>query len=200
MRTSTSLRFSKRHSRSAAARLASATGRHTATNESGRYGTLAGPADRWLMRARRSMARRLRFVASEPAMNASDIMTESPMTVLESTSLREAIELLQTLEVRHLPVVTPAGEIRGMLSDRDIRNSGTPYTLLPERAGEASPVVVDVMTRDVVSVTSEAELREIIDLMLEHRVGALPVVDPASERLLGIVSYVDVLRGVRELD
>lgn len=131
-------------------------------------------------------------------MNANDIMTENPMTVLESTSVRDAIELLQTLEVRHLPVVSTDGALVGMLSDRDIRNSGTPFTLLPER-GEEEPPVVEIMTSDVVSVNSESEVNEIIDLMLEHRIGALPVIDPASGRLLGIVSYVDVLRSVRTL-
>ncbi len=131
-------------------------------------------------------------------MNAGDIATNDVVTVLESASLREALELLQTLEIRHLPVVRTTGELVGILSDRDIRNSGAPFTLLPERAGEDGYGVVEIMTTDVVTVNSETDLGDVIDLMLENRIGAVPVVDPVSNRVVGMVSYVDVLRGIRD--
>ena len=51
---------------------------------------------------------------------------------------------------------------------------------------------------DVAKVTPDTELNELIDTMLEAGVGALPVVDEDSDALLGIVSYVDVLRAVRD--
>lgn len=40
---------------------------------------------------------------------------------------------------------------------------------------------------------------DVIDLMIEHRIGAVPVVELDGSKLLGIVSYLDVLRGAREL-
>lgn len=40
---------------------------------------------------------------------------------------------------------------------------------------------------------------EAIDLMIEHRIGAVPVVEPGTGELLGIVSYVDALRAARDL-
>lgn len=134
-------------------------------------------------------------------MIANDIMTENPMTADDRMTIGEALELFQTLEVRHLPVVNPAGELIGMLSDRDLRNSNIPYTLQKSLEPEARRTdairLVDVMSSDVVSVTTEADVDEIIDLMLEHRVGALPVIEPSTGELVGIVSYVDVLRGLR---
>jgi CBS domain-containing protein len=51
------------------------------------------------------------------------------------------------------------------------------------------------MSSNVLSVGLEADLAEIIDLMLDQRVGAVPVVD-ADGTLVGIVSYVDILREV----
>ena len=47
------------------------------------------------------------------------------------------------------------------------------------------------MSSDVVSVDPETDVTELIDVMLENKVSALPVVDEASGDLLGIVSYVD---------
>jgi acetoin utilization protein AcuB len=55
------------------------------------------------------------------------------------------------------------------------------------------------MTSDVITVHPESDASEAIDLMIEHRVGALPVVEPDSTKLVGIVSYVDALRAARDL-
>ena len=49
------------------------------------------------------------------------------------------------------------------------------------------------MTGSVLSVDSEAPLTDAVELMLEHKIGAVPVVD-ADGKLVGIVSYMDVLR------
>jgi len=53
--------------------------------------------------------------------------------------------------------------------------------------------VQDVMTRDVVTVTAEASVQEIVNLLIEHRVSALPVVD-ADGAVIGIVSEGDLIR------
>jgi len=57
--------------------------------------------------------------------------------------------------------------------------------------------VSSVMTSDVLSVGRDTEMPEIVELMLEYKVGAIPVVDGDNE-LVGIVSYMDVLREVAE--
>lgn len=123
---------------------------------------------------------------------AIDIMTNDPRTIREDESVTDALELLEQLDVRHLPVVDDEGNLVGMLSDRDLR------PLRSERDDEdairrARTPVADVMTSAVVSVTSDAELEEVVELMLEHRIGAIPVVDGEGQ-VVGIVSYVDVLR------
>ena len=52
---------------------------------------------------------------------------------------------------------------------------------------------------DVLFVHPESDVTEVVDLMIEHKIGALPVVEPGSLKLLGIVSYVDVLRAARDV-
>jgi acetoin utilization protein AcuB len=51
----------------------------------------------------------------------------------------------------------------------------------------------------VVTVNPESDVAEVIDLMIEHKIGAVPVVEADSTRLVGIVSYVDALRAARDL-
>ncbi|HVU02569.1 MAG TPA: CBS domain-containing protein [Polyangiaceae bacterium] len=128
-------------------------------------------------------------------MIASEIMTGRPTTVSARTSIRSTLRKLAELDVRHLPV-TSDGAVVGMVSDRDLRDvvsrllleAGPDLDLLLERP------VGDVMSADVIAVDPETDVDEIIDLMVEHRIGAVPVVTPDTADLVGIVSYVDVLR------
>jgi CBS domain-containing protein len=47
-------------------------------------------------------------------------------------------------------------------------------------------------------VQPETELSDVIDLLVESRVGALPVIDPDTRAVVGIVSYIDVLRAIQD--
>lgn len=124
---------------------------------------------------------------SEP-MRATEIMTHDPMTAESTASIADAMNILKTLEIRHLPITDESGSLVGMISDRDVRALGN----LSETSS-----VLELMASDVVTIDPEAELAEIIDLLLELKVGALPVVDQETRELMGIVSYIDVLRAVR---
>jgi acetoin utilization protein AcuB len=135
-------------------------------------------------------------------MRADEIMTADVITLKTDQTLAEAIEVLSERGFRHLPVLGDAGQLVGMLSDRDLRSLGigsaidTPTLRKAQEQLRAS--VAATMQADVAKVTPDTELNELIDTMLEAGVGALPVVDEDSDALLGIVSYVDVLRAVRD--
>lgn len=58
--------------------------------------------------------------------------------------------------------------------------------------------MVKVMGSDVISVNPETELAEIVELLVEQRIGAIPVVRAGTRELVGIVSYIDVLRALQD--
>jgi len=120
---------------------------------------------------------------------ARDLMTPNPTTLTAQASVAEAWELMRELEIRHVPVVQD-GTLVGMLSDRDLARVDLARML-------AMPIV-NVMSSDVIAVEPETELGEIIELLIEHRIGALPVVQPDTREVVGIVSYIDVLRAVED--
>jgi acetoin utilization protein AcuB len=129
-------------------------------------------------------------------MRASELMPPNPRTVRPTDSVSYAVDTLQSMNVRHLPVVDDAGHLIGMISDRDL---GPLMKTFMETA-EAEHVVVSLSSRPVSDLMSSAiaielddDVSEAIDLMLEERVGAVPVVD-AGGYVHGIISYVDVLR------
>jgi acetoin utilization protein AcuB len=133
-------------------------------------------------------------------MTADEIMTEEVVAIAPTVTLAQALEIMEERGVRHLPVVN-GREIVGMLSDRDLRGFGVSLvsdmeTLDKLKARLAQPASV-AMSSDVVSVGPSSDVQEIIDLLLEEKISAVPVVDEVSNELVGIVSYIDVLRAMR---
>lgn len=123
-------------------------------------------------------------------MIAADLMTPKPKTIRVTTTVTAALDILWSLDVRHLPVIDEDGELVGMLSDRDV----APLVKFDDGvAVTAGKSVGDVMSGDVISVDADTELEGVIETLLEERIGAVPVVDGEGS-VVGIISYVDVLR------
>lgn len=128
-------------------------------------------------------------------MLAKDLMTPEPVRLRADSTLGEALGLLALADVRHLPVVEDAAVV-GMLSERDVLG-----LVAPSVDGEA-PVGLDrqvreLMNPDVFALPPDASVRQVIEEMLAHRIGAVLVIDDGQ--LLGIVSYVDVLEALKGL-
>lgn len=135
-------------------------------------------------------------------MTARDLMTPDPETVSPDTTIAEVWDLMRDLDVRHIPVVDK-GTLVGMLSDRDLAHLNVLRVLTAEGADalrrQLATPAVQVMTSDVISVEPETDIGEVVSLLIEHRVGAVPVITAESRQIVGIISYVDVLRAVQDL-
>ncbi len=135
-------------------------------------------------------------------MNARDVMTPNPMTIRSQATVAEAWDLMGEMEIRHVPVVDD-GTLVGMLSDRDLGRLDVTRMLVAEGADalrqELATPVAKLMSLDVIAAEPETELGDIVDVLVEHKVGALPVVHPDTRELVGIISYVDVLRALQDL-
>lgn len=135
-------------------------------------------------------------------MIVSEVMNPNPKVVQVTDPVRRAAALLGELDVRHLPVVE-SGELVGIVSDRDLLPIQP--TALDElenaeavRALLAQPIS-NLMSSNVVTYGPEDDLAEVVDSMLELRIGAVPIVAPGTRQLVGIVSYVDILRAARDV-
>jgi CBS-domain-containing membrane protein len=132
-------------------------------------------------------------------MRVRDLMTPKPATVRSTASIVEAIEILEALDVRHIPVVDDHGSLVGMLSDRDVRAMVGPYpSICEERRAELRCPVARVMNTEARGVAMNDTAQQAIEALLAQRVGALPVLDE-DEVLVGIVSYVDILRALGDV-
>lgn len=131
-------------------------------------------------------------------MLARDIMTTSPICVSIRTRLGEAIQVMHENDVRHLPVLE-GQRLVGILSDRDLRALWDPA--LDVKIGDGRVYdrrVSEFMSSDTLTVAEEDDIEAVIDTLIDHKVGAVPVVN-AEGLLVGIISYVDILQAARGL-
>ena len=123
-----------------------------------------------------------------------DVMTRAPLTVTATETIGEADDLMSQNKIRQLPVVK-GKELVGIVTDRDIRSFlGGSLLASPEQRETALKTRVrEIMTSEPITVGPDDELEEVLELLIEEKVGGIPVVDE-TEGLVGIVTYVDVLR------
>jgi acetoin utilization protein AcuB len=128
-------------------------------------------------------------------MNVSELMTAPPITSGPDMPVVEARQLMVAKRIRHL-LVTEGSKLLGIVTDRDIRlNLPSPATSLSVWEINyllARMTVASVMTKTVVTVDPRRDVREAAQLMLYHKIGALPVVDGGA--LIGIITETDLLR------
>jgi acetoin utilization protein AcuB len=104
--------------------------------------------------------------------------------------VREALDKMRTLGIRHLPVVD-AGVLLGVLSDRDVRA----VELLP--GGPDALKVEQAMAREPYFVQVDASVRDVAAHMAVEKLGSAVVMDRGN--VVGIFTTVDALRALVEL-
>ena len=128
-------------------------------------------------------------------MKVQDIMTTPALTVGLDMPVLEARQVMERQRIRHLPV-TDGGRLMGIITDRDIRlNLPSPATSLSVWEVNyliARLTVGSVMRRAVITVDPQRDAAEAARIMLDHKIGALPVVDGGV--VVGIVTETDMLR------
>ncbi len=129
-------------------------------------------------------------------MLIKDWMTNDPVTITEDTSMIKAIHIMKERRFRRIPVVT-AGRLVGMVTDRDLKEASPSkattldvhelYYLLAELQ------VKEIMSRNPVSVLANDTVEHAAQVMLEHTISGLPVVDQDG-KVVGIITQSDVFR------
>jgi acetoin utilization protein AcuB len=112
-------------------------------------------------------------------MLVESVMTRAVVTTEFSRSVQSAARLMRDGHFRHLPVVS-CGRLVGIVSDRDVAAGGERHT------------VGDVMHTDVICVAPDTPIEVAAQLMLDNKIGALPVVENGSHAPAGIVTQIDL--------
>jgi CBS domain-containing protein len=121
--------------------------------------------------------------------SVGDWMSKAPMAVGEGTPIRDALSLMRGAEVRHL-LVLDGPVLSGILSSRDLRRLVTRDLDSPLLAEP----VRSIMSEGPVSVAPGTPLVTAARLLLEQRIGALPV--RQGEEIVGIFTVPDALEAL----
>jgi CBS-domain-containing membrane protein len=143
-------------------------------------------------------------------LKAADVMTPNVLTVGPESSVAQAIRLMLDNNISGLPVLAADRKVVGILTEGDLLRRGETGTerhrprwleilMGPGRAaGEYVRAhgrkVADIMSTDVVSVSADTPLDEVVGLMERRRIKRVPVIE--GEALVGIVSRADLLRSL----
>lgn len=134
-------------------------------------------------------------------MDVTELMTKAVVVVTPEDTIRTALRLLEDTDIRHLPVVNGQSLV-GLVSDRDLREYRLPVLEELEHPDYADDLlnkpVSEAMNVDFVFVDEQESLAKAVEVMIEFGVGAVPVVARETRQLLGMLSYVDILKAVRD--
>ena len=133
-------------------------------------------------------------------MLVEEVMTRAVVTLTPDETLRDALILLRSNRVRHLPVVEDS-KVVGIVTDRDVKRA-TPSVLSGVERDEydrvlATTKVSQFMTREPITVTPKSGLRAAVEIFIERKVGSLLVVEDGQ--LVGILTEIDVFRVALDL-
>jgi CBS domain-containing membrane protein len=119
-------------------------------------------------------------------LRVEEFMTGEVVALRPHDTLARADALMTRAGIRHLPVIDERRHVVGIVSLKEVTRA------LAAREDLERPVG-DIMTQPVRTIEPEAPAWEAVELLLDHRIGALPVVDPRGE-LIGIVTDTDFLQ------
>ena len=118
-------------------------------------------------------------------MKIKSLMISNPVTVTESASIQQAIELMKDKGFRHLPIVSKDMKLKGLVTLADLKQG-----LIPAMVGDVS--LKDLMITDPITVEPDDDLEIAARLIYEHKISGMPVVK--SKKLVGIITDSDILR------
>lgn len=134
-------------------------------------------------------------------MLVKDRMTPNPITITPDTFFPDAMRIMGERRIRHLPVVDKKGKLVGIVTQTDLLHaSPSPATALS--VSEVNYLLANLRIRDVLSspaitVSEDTPLEEAARMMVENKIGCLPVMD--AGKLVGMITETDVFKSFVEV-
>src|SRR6516162_6169537 len=126
-------------------------------------------------------------------LRVRDVMTAEVTTLQRNDKLTLADDIMRLGRIRHLPVLDEDGRLAGIVSQRDLFRGALAKALgYGERAQRQlmdTLVVKELMTSDVITTTPDTPLTDAAHVLVERKIGCLPVVE--AGRLVGIITEGD---------
>jgi CBS domain-containing membrane protein len=131
-------------------------------------------------------------------MKVCDIMTPTPVCISNEASLKDAHQLMQSRNVRHLPVISEQdGSLVGMLTHKkmiaSVLSMLNKYGQGALDRKERYTPIIEVMETQVQKLGLDEPLTVVVQYFIDNKLGCLPVVDEHN-KVLGIVTSSDFVK------
>jgi CBS domain-containing membrane protein len=140
------------------------------------------------MRSRESLKKR--------ELEVRDLMTDTVFSLRPNDDLESLLDLMDTRHVRHVPIVDRDGNLVGLVTHRDLSRSALgPQDELPlsvQKEILRRRRIREIMATEVETVEPEEDLRNAAEMLIENKIGCLPVVE--GEHLVGILTESDFVK------
>jgi CBS domain-containing protein len=123
------------------------------------------------------------------ATRAADIMSKDVTVIREEETMREAAERLASDDIGVLPICDNNKQLKGVLTDRDIV-----VHVIARGKDPANTTARELEQGEIIMLRPDDSVEHALDLMAQHKVRRLPVVD--GGRVVGMVSQADVAKAV----
>ena len=134
------------------------------------------------------------------AILIKEFMTKDPIVHGPKETMANAYEKMHNRHIRHLPVVNENGELIGIFSITDLNRAyaprETPSGWYYDKEGLNLLNLEHFMSKDPLTLTPENTLKEAAEIMARTKFGCLPIVAAGTRKLVGIVSYIDILKEI----
>lgn len=128
-------------------------------------------------------------------MKVSELMSKDVKTIERNDELSIADDIMKMERIRHLPVVE-GGRLVGMLTQRDLLHAALSTAMgFGQKASDEFLKTVpakEVMTDEVITIAPSEDVKKAAQLMLERKIGCLPVVE--GGKLVGLVTESDFVK------
>jgi len=118
-------------------------------------------------------------------MKIKDLMIPDPITITQDVTIQDAIAVMKTNSIRHLPVVAQGKRFVGLVTLADLKQG-----LIPSMV--AGVTLMDLMIKDTISVSPDSDIEIAARLIYEHKISGMPVLK--NNTLIGIITETDMLR------
>ena len=126
-----------------------------------------------------------------------DWMTSPVITITSETSVPDACELIRKHNIRRLPVVDKKGRLVGIVTRGDLRGAqpseATSLSIWELNYLLSKLKIKQIMTKDPITIRSDATIRYAAKLMNDFKISGLPVLDK-DDKLVGIITESDIFR------
>ena len=145
-------------------------------------------------------------------MKTRDIMSREVITAFTDTSIEELAKILTENNISGVPIVGKDNKVVGIVTEKDIMYKDVEPRFPPvaeilggliyiggvkEYNSQLKKFVAtsakEIMTKDVITVSDDDDIKEVAALMVEHNINRVPVLD-SEEKLCGIISRADIVK------